>query len=239
MKKIMIALMLLSTIGISAKTIATVNGYAIDEKEANAFLKVATKGKVTYKRLKRKDKKSLVERLAVDKLVLKTAMKEISKKEQENIIAGYWLRQKASKYKVSNKEVKKAYKKNKRYFKDKKGKIIPYSKVKAMIKNSIAQKKAVAKMLDKATIIMDGKVISSPKKKSKKSATKSKKKDTAKKTRKSSAVSGRYSNYVVKSGNTLSGIATKYGITTKALLKMNGMTKSVLKVGQKLKVPAK
>jgi len=226
MKKLMVIFALLATVGLSAKTIATVNGYSIDEKEANAFLKVATKGKVTYKRLRKKDKISLIERLAVDKLVLKTALKEIKKKEQENIIAGFWLRKKAAKYKVKDQEVKDAYKKNKKYFKDKKGKNIPFEKVKEMIKNSIAQKKAVAKMMDKAKIVMDGKVISKPKK--------------AKKKKKTVSTNGEHSLYEVKSGNTLSGIANKYSISTKALRKMNGMTdKSVLKIGQKLKVPAK
>jgi len=223
MKKVMVVFALLASMGLSAKTIATVNGYAIDEKEANAFLKVATKGKVTYNRLKKKDKIALIERLAVDKLVLKTAMKEISKKEQESIIAGFWLRKKAAKYKVSDKEVKEAYQKNKQYFKDKKGKIIPFEKVKEMIKNSIAQKKAVAEMMDRATIKMGNKVISSPKTK-----------------KKSSVASGKHSIYVVKSGNTLSGIASKYHISVSALRKMNNMSeKDVLKIGQKLKVPAK
>ena len=229
MKRFVVLCALLMVTGVSAKTIGTVNGYPIDEKEANAFLKVATKGKVTYRKLRKKDKVALVERLAVDKLVLKTAMKEISKKEQESIIAGFWLRKKASKYKVSDKEVKKAYNENKKYFKDKKGKTIPFSKVKEMIKNSIAQKKAVAKMMEKAKIVMDGKVISKPKTKK-----------TAKKTKKSTKVSGKYSLYTVKSGNTLSGIANKYKISTKALRKMNGMDeKAIIKIGQKLKVPAK
>ncbi len=229
MKRFVVLCALLLVTGVSAKTIGTVNGYPIDEKEANAFLKVATKGKVTYKKLRKKDKVALVERLAVDKLVLKTAMKEISKKEQESIIAGFWLRKKASKYKVSDKEVKKAYNENKKYFKDKKGKIIPFSKVKEMIKNSIAQKKAVAEMMKKAKIVMDGKVISRPK---------AKKAD--KKTTSSKKVSGKYSLYTVKSGNTLSGIANKYKISTKELRKMNGMdAKAIIKIGQKLKVPAK
>lgn len=228
MKKVILAVIFLLAGVASAKTIGTVNGYAIDEREANAFLKIATKGKVTYKRLRKKDKKSLVQRLAVDKMVLKTAMKEISKKEQESIIAGYWLRKKASKYKISNTEAKKAYKKNKKFFKDKRGKILPFSKVKEVIKSSIAQKKAVEKMMSKARVVMDGKVISAPKSKS------SKKKNTSK------ALSGKHSQYVVKSGNTLSGIANKYGISTSALRKLNGMDKkSVLKIGQKLKVPTK
>jgi len=231
MKRFIVLCALVIATGVSAKTIATVNGYAIDEKEANAFLKVATKGKVTYRRLRKKDKVALVERLAVDKMVLKTAMKEISKKEQKSIIAGFWLRKKAAKYKVSNAEVKKAYKQNRKFFKDKKGKIIPYAKVKEMIKNSIAQKKAVAKMMKRAKIVMGGKVISAPKKSSQKSRNK---KTHNKK------VSGRFSLYTVKSGNTLSGIANKYGINSSQLRKMNGMGASdILKVGQKLKVPAK
>jgi len=228
MKRFMVLCALVIVTGVSAKTIATVNGYAIGEKEANAFLKVATKGKVTYKRLRKKDKVALVERLAVDKMVLRTAMKEISKKEQESIIAGFWLRKKAAKYKVSDKEVKAAYSENKKFFKDKKGKIIPFAKVKEMIKNSIAQKKAVAKMMKKTKIVMDGKVISAPKAKS------TSKKSSDKK------MSGKYSLYTVKSGNTLSGIANRYKISTKELRKMNGMdTKAIIKIGQKLKVPAK
>ncbi len=227
MKKVLVIFALLATVGLSAKTIATVNGYAIDEKEANAFLKIATKGKLTYNKLRKKDKIDLVQRLAVDKLVLKTAMKETKKKEQENIIAGYWLRKKASKYNISDREIKEAYKENKKFLKDKKGKTIPLAKVKEMIKNSIAQKKAVAKMMKKAKIVMNGKVIPSTS-------------DQDTKSKKGMANSGKHSIYVVKSGNTLSGIASKYGISTKALRKMNHMdSKSVLKIGQKLKVPVK
>jgi LysM repeat protein len=227
MKKVLVIFALLATVGLSAKTIATVNGYAIDEKEANAFLKIATKGKLTYNKLRKKDKIDLVQRLAVDKLVLKTALKETKKKEQENIIAGYWLRKKASKYNISDKEIKEAYKENKKFLKDKKGKTIPLDKVKEMIKNSIAQKRAVAKMMKKAKIVMNGKVIPS-----------TSSQDT--KSKKSMSANGKHSIYVVKSGNTLSGIANKYGISTKTLRKMNHMdSKSVLKIGQKLKVPVK
>ncbi|HIP58938.1 MAG TPA: hypothetical protein EYH01_00750, partial [Campylobacterales bacterium] len=136
MKKIVMLLAFLMTASVSAKVIATVDGYPIHEKEANAFLKVATKGKVTYKRLKKKDKRDLVERLAVDKLVLQTALREISKSERNQIIAGYWLRQKSAKMKVTDKEVKDAYKENKKFFKDKKNKTIPFEKVKEMIKTS-------------------------------------------------------------------------------------------------------
>jgi len=219
MKKILVLLALLMTASASAKVIATVDGYPIHEKEANAFLKVATKGKVTYKRLKKKDKRDLVERLAVDKLVLKTALREISKNERNQIIAGYWLRQKSAKMKVTDKEVKDAYKENKKFFKDKKNKTIPFEKVKQMIRTSILQKKAVAKMMKKATIKMGSKGIISDKKRKEMNAKK-------------------YTTYTVKSGNTLSGIAQKYNTTVKALRNSNNMSeKDNIKIGQKLKVP--
>lgn len=43
----------------------------------------------------------------------------------------------------------------------------------------------------------------------------------------------------VKSGDTLSSLATKYGTTIKAIQTANGMTDTRIKVGQKLKIPAK
>ena len=219
MKKIVVLLALLVTASASAKVIATVDGYPIYEKEANEFLKIATKGKITYKRLKKKDKRDLVERLAVDKLVMQTALREISKKERDQIIAGYWLRQKAAKMKVTDKEVKDAYEKNKKFFKDKKNKTIPFEKVKEMIRTSILQKKAVAKMMKKATIKMGSKGIISDKKRKEMNAKK-------------------YTIYTVKSGNTLSGIAQKYNTTVKALRNANNMSeKDNIKIGQKLKVP--
>jgi len=223
----MLLFALLVSTSVYAKVIATVNGYPIYEKEANTFLKVATKGKATYKVLTPKDKKALVERLAVDKLVLKTALKEVSKVEQDRVIAGFWLQKKVAKLKISTKEIKKAYKENKKFFKDKKGKVLPYSKVKDIIKTSLLQKKVVAKLMKKAKVVMGTKGLKSRKKSSKKSS---------KSTKKSSSKN----IYVVESGNTLSGIANKYGITTKELRNMNDMSDSeVIKIGQKLKVPSK
>jgi len=226
MKKALIVSALLLSTGLSAKPIATINGYAISKGEANGFLKIATKGKVTYDRLRKKDKISLVQRLAVDKLVLKTAMKEIKKKEQESIIAGFWLRKKASKIKVSDTEVKAAYNENKSFFKDTKGKPLPFAKVKELIRNSIAQKKAVEKMMKRAKLVMNGKRIPSF--------------AGEKNTKKSTAANGKHGIYTVKSGNTLSGIASKYKISIKQLRKMNNMeSKAIIKIGQKLKVPVK
>ena len=45
--------------------------------------------------------------------------------------------------------------------------------------------------------------------------------------------------YIVKSGDTLTKIAKQYGTTVKAIEAENNLTTTRIKVGQKLKIPAK
>ncbi len=45
------------------------------------------------------------------------------------------------------------------------------------------------------------------------------------------------SSYVVKSGDTLYGIASKYGVTVDALKSANGLSNNLLQIGQKLTIP--
>lgn len=54
-----------------------------------------------------------------------------------------------------------------------------------------------------------------------------------------SAVEGAVQTYVVKSGDTLTKIATHFGTTIKALRAANSLTTDRIKVGQKLKIPTK
>jgi len=156
MKKLLTAfavILALTTTAVTAKVIGTVNGYSITEKEANALLKVLTKGKVKYSQLKPQDKKEIVKRLAVDKLVVKTAYKSLSKKERDFIIANAWMAKKIRGVKVTNAEAKRAYNKNKQLFK-KNGKIVPFSKVKNLIKIQLKQKKVVDRLMKKAKIVV-------------------------------------------------------------------------------------
>ena len=143
----------LTTTTITAKVIGSVNGYSITEKEANNLLKVLTHGKVKYSQLKPKDKREIVKRLAVDKLVIKTAYRSLSKKERDFVIANAWMAKKIRGVKVTNSEAKRAYNKNKQLFK-KKGKIVPFSKVKNLIKMQLKQKKVVDRMMKKAKIVV-------------------------------------------------------------------------------------
>lgn len=52
------------------------------------------------------------------------------------------------------------------------------------------------------------------------------------------AYTGATKDYVVKNGDTLGGIAIASGLTVRQLKELNGLTKDVIRVGQKLKVPA-
>ena len=156
MKKIITAFAViaaLTTSTITAKVIGSVNGYSITEKEANNLLKVLTHGKVKYSQLKPKDKREIVKRLAVDKLVIKTAYRSLSKKERDFVIANAWMAKKIRGVKVTNSEAKKAYNANKQLFK-KNGKIVPFSKVKNLIKMQLKQKKVVDRMMKRAKIVV-------------------------------------------------------------------------------------
>lgn len=52
------------------------------------------------------------------------------------------------------------------------------------------------------------------------------------------AYTGATKEYIVKNGDTLGGIAIASGITVRQLKDLNGLTKDMIRVGQKLKVPA-
>jgi len=234
----------------TAKVIATVDGYPITLKEANAFVKKATRGQATYTMLKKKDRSMVIRAIAADKLIIhkaaeavsardktllitdfyvrkhykelaKKAEKSLSKREKEMAVADAWVRKSSASIPVSDAEVKKAYEKNKKFFKNRKtGKIAPLEKVKPLIVMQLKQKKFVEQLMKDAKIEMGTKGL--------------------KKSTKSSAPETAGGIYVVKSGDTLSGIAKKYKVSVATLRKLNGMNaKSILKVGQKLKVPAK
>jgi hypothetical protein len=168
--------------GISAKVIAKVGGYPITLKEANQFVKRATRGKATYSMLKSSDKKRVIKALATDKFVMETATrrlnrkekyaiwvdlyvrkhykellakakKELTVKEKKAANADLWVRKKSSKIKVTEAELKKAYRKNKKLFKNRKtGKVAPYSKVKPFLKMQVQQQKFIKKLMKNVKI---------------------------------------------------------------------------------------
>ena len=157
MKKLLMTLglgVLLSTSTASAATAGTVNGMKITVKEANKALKTLTKGKMTWNKLPKDGRKQLIEMMAPSKLVAAAARKQLTKKEREAALAGFWMQKKMSKIKISDKEAKSAYENMKKMAKKMKSKkkIPPFSKAKNGIKAQLAQEKVVSRLMKKAKI---------------------------------------------------------------------------------------
>ncbi|MEA1879068.1 MAG: hypothetical protein U9N11_00265 [Campylobacterota bacterium] len=142
------------TIQVSAKTAATVNGLKITVAEANKALKVLTKGKKTWKTLPKEGKQQLIEMMAPSKLVAYVAKKELTQKEKQTALAGFWMQKKMSKVKISDKAAKKAYNKMLKASKNMKGKqkVPPFSKAKGSLKMQLAQEKVISNVMKKAKI---------------------------------------------------------------------------------------
>ncbi len=167
---------------VSAKTIARVNGYAITLKDANSFVKRATKGKATYYMLKKNDRRRVIQELARRTFLTHTASKELSQKEKlavwtelyirkhykelqrkaksslsvnEKYLADtdLWVRKNAFKIPVTEAEMKAEYNKHKKLFKDRRtGKIVPFEKVKTLIAVELKKRKFVKGFLKKMKI---------------------------------------------------------------------------------------
>ena len=183
---------------LSAKVIATVNGYEITQKEADAFVKRVTRGRANYSMLKKKDRKRVIQELAKQKLLTRTAAKELSKKEKLAIWTDFyirkhykelqkkakkeltvpekymadaelWIRKNAVNIPVTEEELKAEYEKRKKLFKDKKtGKIVPFEKVKPLIAVELKKMKFVEQVMKDAKIDYNPKPKAAAKKKPKK-----------------------------------------------------------------------
>ncbi|CAA6801579.1 MAG: Cell binding factor 2 [uncultured Sulfurovum sp.] len=144
----------LMTAQLSAKTAATVNGLKITVADANKALKVLTKGEKTWKTLPKDGKQQLIEMMAPSKLVAYVASKELTQKEKQTALSGFWMQKKMAKVKISDKEAKKAYNKMLNASKKMKGKekIPPFSKIKGSLKMQLAQEKVISSVMKKAKI---------------------------------------------------------------------------------------
>ena len=183
---------------LSAKVIATVNGYEITQKEADAFVKRVTRGRANYSMLKKKDRKRVIQELAKQKLLTRMAAKELSRQEKLAIWTDFyirkhykelqkkaqkelsvpekymadaelWIRKNAVKIPVTEEELKAEYAKRKKLFKDKKtGKIVPFEKVKPLIAVELKKMKFVQQVMKDAKIDYNPKPKAAGKKKTQK-----------------------------------------------------------------------
>jgi len=135
--------------------VATVDGIAIKKEIADKFLALASKGKMTDIDLLPKDQQSaLIKGVAVSVLIESKAKKEVSQKVKDKLAASYWAKQEMAKIKVSDDEAKALYKKNKKMFKSKDGKVLEYDKVSQYVKMQYKQQKFNENMMKKAKIVI-------------------------------------------------------------------------------------
>jgi len=143
-----------STTVIIAKIAGMVNGMPITVDEANNALSILTKGKKTWSTLPAEGKKQLIQMMAPSKLVAVVADKNLTKKEKESALSGFWMQKNISTIKITDKEAKSVYDKMQSEAKKAKSKqkIPSFEVVKNNIKMQLAQEKVISKLMKKAKI---------------------------------------------------------------------------------------
>lgn len=136
-------------------TVATVNGIPIIKRDADKFLAQASKGQVIdIDLLPKKQKESLLKGMAASVLIEQKAKKAVPEEIKNKLAAQYWAKQQMMKIQVSDKETKAFYNKNKKVFKGKDGKQLPFDKVERYVKLQVMQKKFNDSLMKNAKIVI-------------------------------------------------------------------------------------
>ena len=136
-------------------TVATVNGLPVKKKDADKFLALASKGQVTdIDLLPKKQKVALLNGMAASVLIEDKANKAVPKEIKSKLIARYWAEQKMAKIKVSDKEAKAFYEKNKKVFKGKDGEMLSFDKVEKYVQMQLKQQKFNEELMKNAKVII-------------------------------------------------------------------------------------
>ena len=139
---------------VTVATAGTVNGMEITVVEADEALKILSKGKMTWEKLPEDGRKQLIEMMAPKKLAGAAAKKDLSTKEKDAAIAGFWMQKKMSTIQISDKEAKSAYDKMTKAAKKAKSKqkLPSFDQAKNNIKMQLAQEKFVSELMKSAKI---------------------------------------------------------------------------------------
>ena len=139
----------------SKAVVAMVNGHKIRKKEADAYLKQVTGGKVSdFDMLPKKQRLRLIKELALPLLVAQQAKKELSTEEQNMLFSRMWMRKEAMKSKVTDEDAKKAYEQMKQKAEENNatGKIPEFAKVKNNIKSKLIENQIIGSLMKDAKI---------------------------------------------------------------------------------------
>ena len=136
-------------------TVATVDGIPIKKKEADKFLALASKGQVTdIDLLPKKQKTALLNGMAATVLIESKAKKAVSEDTKNKLAARYWAEKEMMKIKVSDKEAKDFYEKNKKVFKGKDGKQLSFDKVEKYVQMQVKQQKFNKQLMKNAKVVI-------------------------------------------------------------------------------------
>ena len=143
----------------SAKTvIATVNGHKIIKKDADAYLKQVTQGKVTnFDKIPPKQRSRLIQDLAFPVLVLDSAKKELSEVEKEAVYTRTWMQKEALKIKITDDQALEVYNQLKKQSQENNatGNIPPFDTIKDKLKLQMIEKTLLGRLMKDAKITVE------------------------------------------------------------------------------------
>ncbi len=140
----------------SPKTIVgTVNGHKIIKKDADAYLKQRTKGKVTnYDAMPNKQKKMLLQEMGLPYLAYDMAKKELTELEKESVLNRAWMQKEARNIKIKDIDIKRVYNQIKMQNVDANSTepIPPFEAIKERLRMQMIEKQMMTKLMQNVKI---------------------------------------------------------------------------------------
>ena len=147
----------------SKAVVATVNGHKIIKKDADAYLKKRTQGKVkNFDLLPKKQRKRLLQEMSISTLASDAAKRELSEEEKSAISTRVWMQKEALETKVTDAQAKEIYEQMEQRAKDaNSSKPIPsFDSIKDRMKMQIVEKKIIGKLMKGVEIkVIDANMI--------------------------------------------------------------------------------
>ena len=147
----------------SKAVVATVNGHKIIKKDADAYLKKRTQGKVTnFDLLPKKQRTRLLQEISISTLISDAAEKGLSQQEKSAISTRVWMQKEALETKVTDEQAKEIYDQMAQRAKDANStKPIPsFDSIKDRMKMQIVEKQIIGKLMKGVDIkVIDANMI--------------------------------------------------------------------------------
>ena len=142
----------------SNTVIATVNGHKIIKKDADAYLKQVTQGKVTdFDHIPPAQRARLIQDLAFPVLVLDSAKKELSEAEKEAVYTRTWMQKEALNIKITDDQALEVYSQLKKQSQENNatGNIPPFDSIKDKLKLQMIEKTLIGRLMKDAKITVE------------------------------------------------------------------------------------